>query len=103
MLVALLFERLSKASGDPFWHRQAVMMENASRQLVATEADMLGRSEAYYGWQPEQMNHTDWDYFDREDQIRGTFAIDIAWVAVLGYGAWLTLQEEGYITCDESV
>lgn len=103
MLVALLFERLSKASRDAFWHRQAVMMENACRQLVATEADMLGRSEAYYGWQPEQMNHTDWDYFDRDDQIRGTFAIDIAWVAVLGYGAWLTLQEEGYITCDEPV
>ncbi|MDD7200320.1 MAG: hypothetical protein SPF89_04395 [Sphaerochaetaceae bacterium] len=103
MLIALLFERLSKASGDAFWHRQAVMMENASRQLVATETDMLGRSNAYYGWQPEQMNHTDWDYFDREDQIRGTFTIDIAWVAVLGYGAWLTLQEEGYITCDESV
>ena len=103
MLIALSFERLFQATGDSFWHAQAVLMEHACRQLVATEQDLLGRGEEYYGWQPEQMNHTDWDYFDREDQIRGTFAIDIAWVAVLGYGAWLTLQKEGYLACNASV
>ena len=41
------------------------------------------------------MNHTDWDYFNREEMMRGHFDIDIAWVNVLGYDSYLSLKEKG--------
>lgn len=95
MYIAVDFQRLEEATGDAYYGRQARLMMNACRQLVATRSDLLGKKERYIGWQPEQMNHTDWDYFNREEMMRGHFDIDIAWVNVLGYDSYLSLKEKG--------
>lgn len=92
MRIAVLFKILAKKTGDSFWSEQADILANACRQLIADEKDGLGRDSSFYGWQPEQMNHTDWDYFDKSEHTRGWFGIDIAWVHVLGFHSWQTLR-----------
>jgi hypothetical protein len=67
-------------------------MLNACRQLVATEAQPLGRDTRFLGWQPEQLNHTYWEYFDRPELMNGHFDIDIAWVTVLTLGSYQMIQ-----------
>lgn len=86
--IAYEFLRLHEHTGDRLYHRQALLMLRACRQLVASEDDLLGRSPTEIGWQPEQINHTEWDYFDRPDHRAGHFDIDVAWVTVLGLGAF---------------
>ena len=66
----------------------------ASRQLIQLVPDSLKRGESFYGFQPEQVNHTMWDYFSREENMNGTYDIDIAWNNVLGYGAYLYIKRE---------
>jgi hypothetical protein len=69
-------------------------MLDACRQLIATEDDLLGRGPDDIGWQPEQINHTDWDYFDRTSHKHGSYDIDIAWVTVLTLGSYQSILEE---------
>ncbi|MFA7168105.1 MAG: hypothetical protein WC096_04320 [Sphaerochaetaceae bacterium] len=98
MEIAVLFHLLAQATNDGFYQRQANLMENACRQLIGTEKDCLGRDPTlFYGWQPEQINHTDWDYFDRPNGGNGCFDIDIAWVNVLGYDNYLILKGMGVL------
>lgn len=92
MAIAYDFLRLAKSAGDVFFKEQAVLMMNACRQLIGTPDNLLGRSAEFLGWQPEQINHTDWDYFDRPSNFCGTYDIDIAWVNVLGLGAYLKIR-----------
>lgn len=92
MSIAYDFLRLAEHSGDGFYRSQAEMMLRACRQLVAGPGDYLGRSPEDLGWQPEQINHTAWDYFDRQDHQSGHFDIDIAWIAVLGLAAYQRVQ-----------
>lgn len=92
MMIAYDFLRLAEATKDSFYQEQAVMMMNACRQLIGTPDDLLGRSMDFLGWQPEQINYTDWDYFDRESNFCGTYDIDIAWVNVLGLGAYQRIK-----------
>jgi len=101
MAIAVDFLRLSQFSHDPYYRRTAYKMMDACRQLIATEEDPLGRGPSFIGWQPEQVNHTTWEYFDRESLMNGHFAIDIAWVNVLGFDAYLTLREQGALPCNE--
>jgi hypothetical protein len=89
MLIASLFLRYAKASGDEFYEKEARLMLSASRQLIAHGPEYLGRDKHFAGWQPEQINHTYWDYFNREENMNGTYSIDIAWVNVLGYSSYL--------------
>jgi hypothetical protein len=93
MAIAYDFLRYARATGDVFFEDQAVAMLRSCRQLVAGEADPLGRPSSDLGWQPEQLNHTDWDYFDRPECRNGFFDIDIAWVSVLGLGAYERIAE----------
>lgn len=88
MSIAYDFLRYAEHSGDGLYRSQADMMLRACRQLVAGPADYLGRGAEDVGWQPEQINHTAWDYFDRPDRQAGHFDIDIAWIAVLGLGSY---------------
>ncbi|MDY4609237.1 MAG: hypothetical protein SPD11_01315 [Sphaerochaetaceae bacterium] len=92
MAIAYDFLRLHEATGDVFFRDQAVLMMNACRQLVGTVDNLLGRPIEFLGWQPEQINYTDWDYFDRPSNFCGTYDIDIAWVNVLGLGAYLKIR-----------
>jgi len=88
MSIAYEFLRYGQFAGDAFFQDQAVLLMQACRQLVATVELPLGRGSKEVGWQPEQLNHTGWDYFDRSSQMHGSFDIDIAWVTVLGLGAY---------------
>ncbi len=88
MLLAYEFLRYAEFAGRSFYKKQAVLMLSACRQLVADYDDLLGREEADLGWQPEQVNHTRWDYFGRNECTSGHFDIDIAWVTILGLGAY---------------
>lgn len=93
MAIAYEFLRLSQATGQDFYTDQARLMIDACRQLVATEDNLLGRDASFLGWQPEQINHTQWDYFDRKDHMNGVYDIDIAWVTVLTLGSYQQIEK----------
>ena len=93
MAIAYEFLRLAQATGQTFYRDQARLMMNACRQLVATEENLLGRDRSFLGWQPEQINHTQWDYFDRKDHMNGVYGIDIAWVTVLTLGSYQQIEK----------
>ncbi len=94
MTMAYDFFRLWKYTGDGFYRDQGLRMARACRQLIATGNDLLGRKKEDLGWQPEQLNHTAWDYFDRLECMNGHFDIDIAWVTVLGLGAYQRIERQ---------
>ncbi len=93
MTIAYDFLRLYAATGERIYEQQAHLMANACRQLIADANDALGRDASFIGWQPEQINHTNWDYFDEATRFCGSFDIDIAWVNVLGLGAYMKIKE----------
>ncbi|HAN42042.1 MAG TPA: hypothetical protein DCP98_01290 [Sphaerochaeta sp.] len=90
-LISYDFLRLYRASGDNLFKTQALNMLNACRQFICSPTEDLGSKR--YGWQPEQFNQTDWDYFDVPGRT-GFFSIDIAWVTVLSLGAFHKLKKE---------
>ncbi len=92
MAIAYDFLRLAEYCGDKLYEEQALRMLSASNQLVASPRDLLGRGAESVGWQPEQINHTAWDYFNRQEKRAGHFDIDIAWVTVLGLGAYQRIK-----------
>ena len=95
MLIAYLYLRLWRLTGEVFWKAQAVMLMNTCLSLIGTEENgYLGRDRSAEGWQPEQINHTSWDYFSDESKMNGYAGIDIAWVNVLGYSSLLSIEEE---------
>ncbi len=94
MAIAYEFLRYASWTGDGFYQQQAKLMIEACRQLVATESDQLGRDDTYVGWQPEQLNHTTWEYFNRIHAMQGYYDIDIAWVTVLTLGSYQLILEE---------
>ena len=95
MLIALLYLRLARLDGDRLWESQARKMMDACLSLIGCEENgYLGRDASFAGWQPEQINHTSWDYFSDEGNMNGTFGIDIAWVNVLGYSSFLSIAED---------
>ncbi|MBI9093725.1 MAG: hypothetical protein JEY71_02475 [Sphaerochaeta sp.] len=93
MHIAYDFLRLAEAIQDPFYKKQAVNMIGACNQLVATEKNMLGRDRLFIGWQPEQINHTQWEYFERKEKMNGVYDIDIAWVTVLTLGYYQKIKD----------
>lgn len=91
--LALEHLRLAKVTDEPARRRVARWLIDWSAQLVASRNDPLGRSSRQSGWQPEQVNHTDWAYWSRTLTPRGTFYSDMAWVPALTVGALLDLRE----------
>lgn len=91
MLIAKDFLRLYKFTNDSFYRDESLMMLSACRQLIDLGPGDLQRK--LYGYQPEQINHTAWDYFSREDHMNGTYDIDIAWNNVLGLSSYLYIKE----------
>ncbi len=95
LLIAKELMRLYKLTDDSFYKAEALLMADACRQLIGCEKnDHLGRSEEFYGWQPEQINYTTWEYFSRSDKMNGSFDIDVAWLNVLGYSAYLAMKDK---------
>jgi hypothetical protein len=84
---------LWQATGEELWKRCALAMINACGQLVSGPRDLLGRDRAFTGWQPEQINQTNWDYKHRVLGTKGRFHICVAWTVVLTLGAMLDIRE----------
>ena len=93
MLIAFDLLRLWEATGEAFWKRCALLMIGACGQLVAGKKDMLGKGRDFIGWQPEQVNQTNWDYKLRYLGTKGRFHTCVAWTVVLTLGAMLDIRE----------
>jgi hypothetical protein len=87
------FLRLWKASGEESWKTYAHLLMDACSQLIATETNKLGRSKDFLGWQPEQINHTNWDYAHHWLGSKGDFRFCDAWVVVLTLGSMLDIRQ----------
>jgi len=85
--------RLWQAGGGDLWKRCALNMIGACSQLVANPRDLLGKSRDFLGWQPEQMNQTNWDYKHRVLGTKGRFHTCVAWTVVLTLGAMLDIRQ----------
>jgi hypothetical protein len=93
MFIAYDFLRLSEATRDRSWKRCALLMINACSQLISSEKDLLGKGRDFIGWQPEQVNQTNWDYKLRYLGTKGRFHTCVAWTVVLTLGAMLDIRE----------
>jgi hypothetical protein len=87
------FLRLWQATGEARWRQYALLMIEACAQLIATKDNPLGRSEDFIGWQPEQVNQTNWDYIHRYRGTKGNFHFCVAWNVVLFLGALFDIRE----------
>jgi hypothetical protein len=93
MFIAYDFLRLWEATKDELWKKGALLMINACNQLISTEKDLLGKSKDFIGWQPEQVNQTNWDYKLHYLGTKGRFHTCVAWTVVLTLGAMLDIRE----------
>ena len=93
LFIAYDFLRLWQATGDVFWKKCGLMMIAACSQLISDKKDLLGRGKDFIGWQPEQVNQTNWDYKLRYLGTKGRFHTCVAWVVVLTLGAMLDIRE----------
>jgi hypothetical protein len=85
--------RLWEATNEDLWKKCALLMIDACAQLISSSEDYLGRSADFTGWQPEQINQTNWDYKLRYLGTKGRFHTCVAWVPVLTLGAMLDIRE----------
>ena len=93
LFIAYDFLRLWEATKDELWRACAQKMIDACGQLISSGKDLLGKSRDFTGWQPEQVNQTNWDYKLRYLGTKGRFHTCVAWVVVLTLGAMLDIRE----------
>ena len=91
--IAFDFLRLWQATGEDLWNRCALVMMGACGQLISSPRDRLGKGIGFTGWQPEQLNQTNWDYKHRVLGTKGRFHTCVAWTVVLTLGAMLDIRE----------
>jgi hypothetical protein len=91
--IAYDFLRLWEATKEELWKKCALLMIGACSQLISSPSDLLGRSEEFTGWQPEQINQTNWDYKHHMLGTKGRFHTCVAWVAVLTLGTMLDIRK----------
>jgi len=91
--IAFDFLRLWQATGEDRWKKCALAMIGACSQLISSEKDLLGKGRDFLGWQPEQVNHTNWDYKHRILGTKGRFHTCVAWTVVLTLGAMLDIRQ----------
>jgi hypothetical protein len=91
--IAFDFLRLWEATQEGLWEKCARLMINACGQLVSNPRDLLGKGRDFIGWQPEQLNQTNWDYMHRVLGTKGRFHTCVAWTVVLTLGAMLDIRE----------
>lgn len=94
MLIGYDFLRLWRATNDDSWKTYGLAMINACSQLIATKQNPLGKNSDYIGWQPEQINHTNWDYKHRWIGGKGKYDVCVAWTVVLTLGAIYDLRDD---------
>ena len=91
--IAYDFLRLWEATTDELWKKCGLIMINSCGQLISDRQDLLGRSKDFIGWQPEQINQTNWDYKLRFLGTKGRFHTCVAWTVVLTLGAMLDIRD----------
>ncbi|MFA5399526.1 MAG: hypothetical protein WC359_03730 [Dehalococcoidia bacterium] len=91
--IACDFLRLWRATGDEVWKKCALAMIGACGQLISSPRDLLGKGSDFLGWQPEQVNQTNWDYKHRILGTKGRFHTCVAWTVVLTLGAMLDIRQ----------
>ncbi len=95
MVIAWLYLRLWRITGDGLWKNEAKKLMNACLSLIADKDNgYLGQSCSCGGWQPEQIDHTSWDRDSDEERMNGSFGMDTGWVSVLGYSSFLHIKED---------
>ena len=87
------FFRLWEATKEELWKKCALIMIGSCSQLISNKQDLLGRSKDFIGWQPEQINQTNWDYKLRFLGTKGRFHTCVAWTVVLTLGALLDIRD----------
>jgi hypothetical protein len=94
MMIALDFLRLSAAVSEPRWETWAHDLMGFCGQLVSTPERALNLGEDFLGYQPEQYNHTDWDYMHHRLGGKGAYGSAATWVASSTLGAALDIRAE---------
>lgn len=93
--IAYDFLRLWKHTNEKEWKDYALSMIEACSQLIAVkENDYLGRNKNYLGWQPEQINNTNWNYKHHILGTKGYFDVCVAWNTVLELGAFIDIRRD---------
>jgi hypothetical protein len=93
LFIAYDFLRLWEATKDELWKKCARLMIASCGQLISDREDLLGRDKDFIGWQPEQINHTNWDYKLRFLGTKGRFHSCVAWPVVLTLGAMFDIRD----------
>jgi hypothetical protein len=94
LIIALDFLRLGAALGEDCWTRYARDLMGFCAQLVSTPERPLDKGTDFIGYQPEQCNHTNWDYMHRILGGKGAYSSPASWVASATLGAALDIREE---------
>jgi hypothetical protein len=94
LMMAVDYLRLAKALSEACWEDYAHDLMGFCSQMVSTPERPLSLGADYVGWQPEQFNHTDWDYMHHLLGGKGSYGSDAAWVASLTLGAALDIRRE---------
>jgi hypothetical protein len=94
MMIALDFLRLGAALSESCWETYAHDLMGFCAQMVSTPERPLNLGADFVGYQPEQYNHTDWDYMHHLLGGKGTYGMAAAWVASSTLGAALDIREE---------
>ncbi len=92
--IAVDLLRLGVATGEERWRRYATAALAFVTQMLADEEDHLGYPPYFRGFQPEQYNHTEWDYVWTGFKAKGDFRNQVCWVPALTLGALLDCREE---------
>ncbi len=91
--IAYDFLRLQRITGDTIYNELAKGLIRFCVQLIADIDDPLGAPRFMRGWQPEQLDQTDWDYVSNTIWGWGSFKNVIAWVPALTLGAIFDIAE----------
>lgn len=94
MMIALDFLRLSSALSEPCWADYAHDLMGFCGQMISTPERPLNCGPNFVGYQPEQYNHTDWDYMHHLVGGKGSYGSAASWVASSTLGAALDIREE---------
>jgi hypothetical protein len=86
------FLRLWRITRDAAYRTYGKVLLEAAGRLIATPDSPLNRGEEYAGWQPEQVNQTNWDYKHHLLGTKGRYHTCVAWPVVLTLRALLAVR-----------
>jgi hypothetical protein len=94
LTIAVDFLRLHQVTGEQAWRQYAHDLAGYCSQLVSTPERPLDMGKDFWGYQPEQVDHTNWDYVHHWIASKGDYRSSAAWVPSSTLGACLDIREE---------